>query len=179
MFIWQTACAVCRKSLRPRFRQALRATSSAPMSRLQFAATGFAEVAQYRSISSPSFLRLRGISTSCGSNCSFSQVRPNRRPRLRKISRSLVAVAAPVAHLLLLARALLENRSARIAEIGSVLPQAIFNPRGVGNVTAAKSEGIGCAGGPLLGSPFVVLSKSGSAIQRRLNFEVMSDHSSG
>lgn len=88
-------------------------------------------------------------------------------PCFRNISWPLLPIAARFAHLLLLARALLENRSTRIAEIGRVLPQAIFNSRRVRNVTAAESEGIGRAGGPLLRSPLVVLSKSGCCEKRR------------
>jgi hypothetical protein len=45
-FGWQAACAV-RLNPFPVSRQADRATSSAPVSRLQFATTGFAEVAQW------------------------------------------------------------------------------------------------------------------------------------
>src|SRR5258708_1799011 len=62
--------------------------------------------------------------------------------------------------------ALLENRSARLAEIGLPLPQAAFNPRGIKKVAAAKPEGVGRTRGPLLGrSP--ILLREGHRLTKR------------
>ena len=57
------------------------------------------------------------------------------------------------------AAASLENRSARVAEIGLVLPQAVLDLRGVGDVAAAESEGVGRARSPLLGGAMIFLRK--------------------
>src|SRR6266404_1446308 len=62
--------------------------------------------------------------------------------------------------------ALLENRSARLAEIGLPLPQAAFNPRGIRNVAAANPEGVRRTRGPLLGrSP--ILLREGDRLTKR------------
>src|SRR5260370_9608330 len=62
--------------------------------------------------------------------------------------------------------ALLENRSARLVEIGLPLPQASFNPRGIRKVAAAKPEGVGRTRGPLLGrSP--ILLREGDRLTKR------------
>src|ERR1700730_333156 len=57
------------------------------------------------------------------------------------------------------ARTLFEHRSACVAEIGLVLPQAVFDPGGVRNVASAEPEGVGRTRGPLLGSATIVLRK--------------------
>jgi len=59
------------------------------------------------------------------------------------------------------ASALLENRSAGIAQIRLVLPQAVLDPDRVGDVATAESEGVGRTGGPLLGGAAIVLRRSG------------------
>src|SRR4029077_6124323 len=54
---------------------------------------------------------------------------------------------------------LFEHRSARVAEIGLVLPQAVFDPGGVRNVASAEPEGVGRTRGRLLGGATIVLRK--------------------
>ena len=84
------------------------------------------------------------------------------------------------------AGALFENRSAGIAEIGLALPQALLDHGGVGNVAGAEPEGVGRARGPLLGVPRFSCAAAGiaqsnaatTAIERRLAFEIIFDHSS-
>ena len=79
---------------------------------------------------------------------------------------------------------LFEHRSARVAEIGLVLPQALLDPGRIGNVASAEPEGVGRTGGPLLGVPrfscaVAAVAQSNAAttaIQRRLVFEIISDH---
>ena len=55
------------------------------------------------------------------------------------------------------AGALLEDRSARVAEIGGVLPQALLNPDRIGNGAGAEFEGVGRARGPLLRGAAILL----------------------
>src|SRR5208283_683334 len=63
--------------------------------------------------------------------------------------------------------ALLENRSARVAEVGLVLPQAVLDPGGVGNIAAAESEGVGRARGPLLGGAIILLRQGAVCAKER------------
>jgi hypothetical protein len=54
---------------------------------------------------------------------------------------------------------LFEHRSARVAEIGLVLPQAVLDPGGVRKVAGAESEGVGRTRGPLLGGAKIFLRR--------------------
>ena len=84
------------------------------------------------------------------------------------------------------AGALLENRSTRIAEIGFVLPQAVVDPGGIGNVAAAEPECVGRTGCSLFGVPQFSWAKAvvaqdktaNTAINDRSNLKFMSNHSS-
>jgi hypothetical protein len=62
------------------------------------------------------------------------------------------------------AGALFKNRSAGIAEIGLVLPQAVLDSGGIGNVARAEPEGVGHTRRPLPGRAAILLRRgSGNA----------------
>jgi hypothetical protein len=81
---------------------------------------------------------------------------------------------------------LFEHRPARVAEIGLVLPQALFDPGGVSNVARAQSlkasgaHAALCSGVPRLSCAKALVTQrkvAAAAMERQLNFEIMSDHS--
>src|SRR5215471_5234177 len=78
--------------------------------------------------------------------------------------------AARFSYLLLLATGpalCSKTRSAGVAEIGLVLPQAVLDPARIGDVAAAKPEGVGRARGPLLGGAAIVLRRSGCGAKQQ------------
>jgi hypothetical protein len=103
-----------------------------------------------------------------------------RKTSVALLGQSLIQLFASAGHL---PGALLEHRPARVAEIGPVLPQAEFDPGRVQTVASAEPEGVGRARGSLLrvaASAEEVVAQSNAvttAIQGRLVFEIMSDHS--